>query len=48
MGRFTELIPTAAREIPDATAAILADIGHIAHLETPEKFHAVLLSFLRK
>jgi pimeloyl-ACP methyl ester carboxylesterase len=48
MGRFTELIPTAAREISDATAALLADVGHIAHLETPDKFHAVLLSFLRK
>lgn len=48
MGRFTELIPAAARQIPDASAAILADVGHIAHIETPEKFHAVLLSFLRK
>ena len=48
MGRFTELIPAAARAIPDGTASILADVGHIAHLEAPEKFHAALLSFLRK
>ena len=48
MGRFTELIPAAAREIPDAASVVLADVGHIAHLEAPEKFHAVLLSFLGK
>jgi len=48
MGRFTDLIPAAAREIHDGTAAILPDIGHIAHLEAPEKFHTVLLSFLRR
>lgn len=46
MGRFTELIPAPARTMPDATPAMLSNVGHIAHLETPEKFHAILFSFL--
>lgn len=46
MGRFTELIPAAARALPDGTPVLLADVGHIAHLETPEKFHALLASYL--
>jgi len=48
MGRFTELIPAAARAIPDATPVLLRQVGHIAHLEAPEQFHAILLSFLGK
>lgn len=48
LGRFTELIPAAARAIPDATPVVLSNIGHIAHLETPEQFHAILFSFLGK
>ncbi len=48
MGRFTELIPAAARAIPDATAIVLNNVGHIAHLEVPEQFHAILFSFLGK
>ena len=48
MGRFTDLIPAAARAIPDATPMILNNVGHIAHLEVPEQFHAILFSFLGK
>ena len=48
MGRFTELIPAAARAMPDATPVLLNNIGHIAHLEIPEKFHTILSSFLGK
>jgi pimeloyl-ACP methyl ester carboxylesterase len=48
MGRFTELIPAATRAIPDATPVMLSKVGHIAHLEAPEQFHAILLSFLGK
>ena len=48
MGRFTELIPAAARTIPDAIPAMLGNVGHIAHLETPEQFHAILFTFLGK
>jgi len=48
MGRFTELIPAAARAIPDGTPVVLGNVGHIAHLETPEQFHAILFSFLGK
>ena len=48
MGRFNELIPAAARAMPNATPVMLSNVGHIAHLETPEKFHAILVSFLGK
>ena len=48
MGRFTELIPAAARAMPDATPVLLTNVGHIAHLEIPEKFHTILSSFLGK
>jgi pimeloyl-ACP methyl ester carboxylesterase len=48
MGRFTELIPAAARAMPDATPVLLSNVGHIAHLEIPEKFHTILSSFLGK
>lgn len=48
MGRFTELIPAAARAVPDATPVVLSNVGHIAHLESPEQFHAILFSFLGK
>ena len=48
MGHFTELIPAAARAMPDAAPTVLSNVGHIAHLETPEKFHAILFSFLGK
>jgi len=46
MGRFTELIPAAAHSMPDAQAIIFEDVGHIAHLEITDRFHAALQSFL--
>jgi len=46
MGRFTELVPAAAQSMRDATPVILNGVGHIPHLEAPERFHAALLSFL--
>ena len=48
MGRFTELIPAAARVMPNAAPVLLSNVGHIAHLEIPEKFHAIVSSFLGK
>lgn len=46
MGRFTELVPAAAAAIPGARAVVLDDVGHIPHLESSERFHALLAEFL--
>ena len=46
MGRFTELIPAAARSMPNAEATLFEEVGHIAHLEITERFHSRLQSFL--
>ncbi len=46
LGRFTELIPAAARAMPDAVAVVYENVGHIPHLEATERFHSELQSFL--
>lgn len=46
MGRFTELIPAAVRRIPRAEATLFDGVGHIAHLETTQRFHERLQAFL--
>jgi pimeloyl-ACP methyl ester carboxylesterase len=46
MGRFTELVPAAAAAIPNARGVVLDDVGHIPHLESPERFQALLEEFL--
>lgn len=46
LGRFTELIPAAARSMPDATTVMVENVGHIPHLEATERFHAELQTFL--
>ena len=46
LGRFTTLIPAAAGSIPGAVAGLFKDVGHIPHLEAPERFHSELLAFL--
>jgi pimeloyl-ACP methyl ester carboxylesterase len=47
MGRYPELGKQAARAIPGAKLVELEGVGHIAHLEAPERFHAALMEFLR-
>ena len=48
LGRLTDLIPAAARAMPDATAVLYEDVGHIPHLEATERFHSELQSFLER
>ena len=45
MGRFAELVPAAAAAIPTARGVMLDDVGHIPHLEVPDRFHALLEEF---
>jgi pimeloyl-ACP methyl ester carboxylesterase len=46
LGRLPELAHEACEVIADCTAVTLNETGHIPHLETPDRFHAVLFSFL--
>jgi len=46
LGNYPELGKATARAIPDARLVPLAGVGHIPHLEIPEKYHAILLDFL--
>lgn len=46
-GDYPALGKAAARDIPGAKLVELPNVGHIPHLEAPEKFEAALLEFLK-
>jgi pimeloyl-ACP methyl ester carboxylesterase len=46
LGQYPELGRAAARDIPGARLVELPGVGHIPHLEMPERFHRELLEFL--
>jgi pimeloyl-ACP methyl ester carboxylesterase len=46
LGRYPRLGREAAADIPGAKLVELEDVGHIPHLEVPERFHEELLGFL--
>jgi pimeloyl-ACP methyl ester carboxylesterase len=46
MGHFVELAQQAARDIPHGQAVVIANCGHIPHLERPDEFRAAVLKFL--
>ena len=47
LGRFPELGRRAQGLIPGARLVEIPGVGHIPHLESPERFHAPLLAFLK-
>jgi len=47
LGRYPELGRRAAKAIPGAKLVEIEEVGHIPHLEAPDRFHAALLEFLR-
>lgn len=47
LGRFPELGRRSQGAIPGAKLVELEGVGHIPHLESPERFHAALLGFLK-
>jgi pimeloyl-ACP methyl ester carboxylesterase len=46
LGNFPELGRAAQRRIPGAKLVEFEGIGHVPHLEVPERFHAAVLEFL--
>ena len=48
LGLFTELAPRAAQAMPNSRLLMLPGVGHVAHLEVPERFHAEVLRFLQE
>lgn len=48
MGQYPELGRRTAEAIPDAELVELENVGHTPHIEAPERFHEVLIPFLRK
>lgn len=47
LGRYPELGRRAQAAIPGAKLAELDGVGHIPHLEAPDRLHMVLLDFLK-
>jgi pimeloyl-ACP methyl ester carboxylesterase len=47
MGQYPALGRAAARDIAGSKLVELPNVGHIPHLEAPQKFHAALLDFLK-
>lgn len=48
LGQYPQLGREAARDIPGAKLVELQGVGHIPHLEVPERFHSILVDFLQK
>jgi pimeloyl-ACP methyl ester carboxylesterase len=48
VGQYPELGRKTAALIPNAKLAALANVGHIPHMEMKDKFHEVLLNFLKE
>jgi len=48
LGQYPRLGREAARDIPGARLVELNGVGHIPHLEAPDKFHNALLDFLNR
>ncbi len=46
LGNFPQLGKDAQRRIPGAKLVEFENVGHVPHLEAPERFHAAVLEFL--
>src|ERR1700682_6246586 len=48
MGQNAELAKALAAKMPDASAEVLPNAGHLVFLDAPEKFNELMLAFLAK
>ena len=48
LGSYPELAKKAAQAMPDCKLVLVPDVGHVPHLEAPERFHEELLRFLEQ
>jgi pimeloyl-ACP methyl ester carboxylesterase len=48
LGLYPELAKKAAQAMADCKLVLLPDVGHVPHLEAPERFHDELLRFLEQ
>jgi pimeloyl-ACP methyl ester carboxylesterase len=46
LGNFPQLGKDAQQRIPGAKLVTFDNVGHVPHLEAPERFHAAVLDFL--
>jgi pimeloyl-ACP methyl ester carboxylesterase len=46
MGLMPELVKKAAAAMPDCKVALIPDVGHIPHLEAPQRFEEELMRFI--
>jgi pimeloyl-ACP methyl ester carboxylesterase len=46
LGLMPELAKKAAASMPDCKVALIADVGHIPHVESPERFYEEVLRFI--
>lgn len=47
LGQYPQPGKASARDIPGSKLVELTNVGHIPHLESPNKFHIALLDFLQ-
>ena len=48
MGDYTKLGKAVAQQIPDAELVEFDDVGHLPHIEAPERFFAALEKALNR
>ena len=48
LGLYPELARKAAQALHDCKLALLPDVGHVPHLEAPDRFHEELVRFLEQ
>jgi pimeloyl-ACP methyl ester carboxylesterase len=47
MGNYPELGKEAARDIPNCQLIVFQGVGHVPHLEAPEKFNQAVIAFIK-
>ena len=48
LGHVAELAQRVIKDVPNGTLIVIPDVGHIPHLEQPDRFHEEVLNFIAK